>query len=124
MTEIAHPDLQVVSVLQTLEYDLKRYAAFCDTGSMAFCNPCQAFSLVSNSYSRHCGRDMGRQKEKNQCVWCDGIDFFLSSYENLMELQKRYQSESPEIVIQGIENSFCHMTSGFDSKKRCLFYLD
>jgi hypothetical protein len=72
-------------------------------GNIAYCDPCHAIVLVSDSYSRHAGRNMSRKKQREQCIHCDDIDFVKLSYRNLDALRERYGERTPPILINGIK---------------------
>jgi len=96
----------IAKVLKELGDVLYNHAAFCDhSGGMAYCNHCESFTLVSDSYSRHVGRDMSREKGREQCVWCDGIEFIPASYYDLLRLRAIYGPKAPSKIIQGIEKT-------------------
>ena len=73
-------------------------------GNIAYCDPCKAIVLVSDSYSRYCGRDLERRKQRKQCFHCDSIEFVDLKYNNLEEFKTRYAESAPYVLIEGIKN--------------------
>ena len=108
MIESGQSVLQVTNILKDLEIILQNKAAFCErhnSQGMIYCNVCNSFVISSHSYSRHVGRNMGRKKERYQCVWCDGINFVPANYKDLSELRELYRQQTPNIIIQGIKKA-------------------
>lgn len=118
MVKTIRANLQISQVLRHLEVDLKKYAAGINGsvgGSMAYCLPCNTFTLVSDDYSRHVGRNMGRKKEQDQCVHCDGVEFVSVSPLDLRQLRQQYQADSPEVVVlEGIDSALRKMPLGYN----------
>jgi len=106
---------QIPEVLRELDGVLRSNAASMDDGGvMIYCTSCESFSAASQSYSNYVGRDMSKQKEKRQCVWCHGTHFVRASYDDLGALRMIYPHKAPETVIQGIEKDEDMVVQGIE----------